>query len=221
MPEVQNFKMYLQKKNVFFKKMYPLRAFTLCFFSPGGACLTAVAAGHDTVKPNWHTQNSLLNLHPVPNRHQRPSLQRTEHSICFPLTSFRLKHIGPASPLSPLPWLQFTRWHVNKDSVIQSKEFGDVSRSSKMRSPPESRGGGGDGGGQDGECISGENVDLPPGEEARNGSRKGDSSSKEFALTKLACNPQDARGMRLFTRLHLCLLPAFFISSFQLLFQKT
>ena len=72
----------------------------------------------------------------------------------------------------------------------------DVSRSSKMRSPPESRGGGGDGGGQDGECVSGENVDLAPGEKARNGSRKGDSSSKEFALTKLVCNPQDAWEMR-------------------------
>lgn len=48
--------------------------------------------------------------------------------------------------------------------LVQGEEFGDVNRSSKMRSPPESRGGGGDGGSQEDECISGENCDLHPGE---------------------------------------------------------
>lgn len=48
--------------------------------------------------------------------------------------------------------------------LVQGEEFSDVNRSSKMRSPPESRGGGGDGGSQEDECISGENCDLHPGE---------------------------------------------------------
>lgn len=82
-----------------------------------------------------------------------------------------------------------------------------------MRSPPESRGGGGggDGGGQEDECVSGENCDLPPGEKARNGSKKGNKSpsvktfrknsySKEFAPTKLVRNPQNAWETRLFNK---------------------
>lgn len=114
----------------------------------------------ESVKRQWPQAMSLLNqtgkhktapqiphnVHAVPSREQNLSPQRTECNICFLLTKLTLKQIGPASLLCPpsTPGFDLQDGMLIFPLFVQGKEFCDVSRSSKWRTPqnPEQRSGG-------------------------------------------------------------------------------